>query len=200
MHLDIPTGDHDLYILENGMQLSVHKHISNTRLGTHLGYNHLHVIGMQIQESSFLMPVFLFGFWCVLGFTNFISGIDLPVGLSFAVWLPDSLFRIFFLDDSSFWGKFSCWIWDLPFGCHSHCWESISIISLIICLLSGTNIPVGFLISWVAVHPGPDLDQALALPKDQGCRGQGPGLTLAPAGFSQYPYPRFAKSSQFERV
>ena len=99
------TGDHDLDILENGIQLSVHKHISNTRLGTHLGYNHLHVLGMQIHESSLPVPVFLFGFWCAFDFTNLISGIDLPVGLLFVVCVSDSLLKRYFLDESSFWPR-----------------------------------------------------------------------------------------------
>ncbi len=52
-----------------------------------------------------------------------------------------------FLNESSFWGKSSCWNRDLLFGCQSSCWECIFIISL----LSGASLPVGFLISCLGV-------------------------------------------------
>ena len=46
------------------------------------------------------------------------------------------------VDESSFWGKSSCWVCDLLFGCQPSCWEYIFIISL----LYEASLPVGFLI------------------------------------------------------
>ena len=46
-----------------------------------------------------------------------------------------------FHNESSFWGKSFCWVFDLLVRCQSSCWQSIFRMSL----LSGAGLPVGFL-------------------------------------------------------
>ena len=88
-------------------------------------------------------------------FASLLSGIDLPVGLSFFVWVSVSLLGGQFLNEPSFWGKPSCLVCDLLFGCQPSCWGGG------ICSMSppsGANLFVGFLICCLGVSlPGASL-------------------------------------------
>ena len=69
-----------------------------------------------------------------LGFVISCLGVRLPVGKKF-------------LTESSLWGRSFCWVCDFLFGCQSSCREDILLISL----LSGSGLSVGFVISCLGV-------------------------------------------------
>ena len=84
--------------------------------------------------ESILIISLLCGASLPVGFLISCLGVILPVGKKF-------------LNESSFWGGFFCWVCDFLFGCPSSCREDILLISL----LSGSRLSVGFVISCLGV-------------------------------------------------
>ena len=131
MHLDAHMGYNPLHILKIEIQLfewtdRPSSLLSGSRLSVGFVISSLGSVLLLGRHS--LGQIFLFGFW-------------------FPVWVSVFLPGRYVLNESSLWGKSSLTDLDLLFGCQSSSWESILIISL----LCGASLPVGFLISCLGV-------------------------------------------------